>query len=238
MAVVPCVIRCFGSAIRRHALGGYEDDDELPPYRKVVAPIRLDGFAGMNRIQGQHVPVTALPDFVRESGFSNEVPIRQSISEIASIAEGARKETGSIRVVLPGDHLIGKYFDQGSGSPYQKTEQIYWDLSPAALDGLLDNVRTSLTELITELVTTVPRGQDLPTVDQAQQAVQVAINGSRRAHVTVNTAQATEGASSTVALPPAPKKSTWWTRAHMVGAFVVGCCVVAGTIIAWLAYIR
>jgi hypothetical protein len=55
--------------------------------------------------------------------------------------------------------------------------------------------RGTLSHPQVELLGTMPRGQEMPTPDQANQAAQVAVNG-KRSRVTVMTAQASGNATS------------------------------------------
>lgn len=130
--------------------------------------------------------------------------------------------------------------DQQVDNPYQHIQRIYWSVLPAVISGVLDNIRTSLAELISELLGTMPRGQEMPTPDQANQAVQVAVNG-KRSRVTVMTAQASGNAISTVSpesQAPAADEPGFGTMSRKIGATIVGLATVAGAVIAWLQLIH
>jgi hypothetical protein len=177
-------------------LRGYGDDDELPAYRTIYAAILLDAVTGSAIIKGKQVSSYDLPGVVREEGISEELPLRQGVGELEALIKGQATDEG-IHFSLPQATLIGQMIDQQVGNPYQQIQRIYWSVLPAVISGVLDNIRTSLAELIGELLGTMPRGQEVPTPDQANQAVQVAVNG-KRSRVTVMTAQATANATSTV----------------------------------------
>jgi len=84
----------------------------------------------------------------------------------------------------------------------------------------------------------MPTGQVSPTPEQANQAVQVAVHG-RKSQVSVNTAQASGGSTSSV-VQPAPGEPTdpvWWRTWSKLGGFIVGCAVILGTVIAVLVYL-
>lgn len=154
---------------------GGVDDADLPSYRKVAAPIMLDAVTGNTSITGQQIAPGSLPPFARDAGICNEVSIRQGIGEIEAWVTTSGTKT--ISVTLPGAQAIGEYIDKASGNPFQHIHAVYWKLSTPALHGLIDNVKTSLAELITELVILVPEGQSTPTAEQATQAWNVAVNG-------------------------------------------------------------
>jgi hypothetical protein len=75
--------------------------------------------------------------------------------------------------------------------------------------------------------------EEIPPVDQANQAINVAISGNK-ARVTTTSAQASEGSTASVGTVQ-PAKKPFWTRARRVGAFVVGAATIAGAVAAILA---
>ena len=56
-------------------LRGYEPEDELPKYRIIPAPIRVDAIRGNYKITGQRISPGELPDVVAEL-IDEEVQIR------------------------------------------------------------------------------------------------------------------------------------------------------------------
>lgn len=96
--------------------------------------------------------------------------------------------------------------------------------------GILDQVKTALAELIGELIAATPSSQDTPTAEQAAQAVNVAISGSKGARVTVTTQQS--GESSLLATPPQDTEPAWWNRGRKIGAAIVGLSTIIGAIAA------
>jgi hypothetical protein len=108
---------------------------------------------------------------------------------------------------------------------------LYWSVSTIALEGVLDQIRTRLAELIAELRSGTPRGQMVPTPALAANAVNVVINGNRNR---VNVAQATDGGS--VAPTPEDTPGGFWTTARLVGAAVVGLATIVATVVAVLEY--
>jgi hypothetical protein len=191
--------------------------------------------------RGQLVPETSLPSFVRESGLGDHIDFRKGVGELEAIVAG-RGHDDPIHIVFPGGDLVGEYFDKSSGNPFQHTHRIYWSVVPAAIHGLLDNVRTTLTELVTELLGSVPRGQEIPTAEQADNAFNVAVHG-RRSTVTITTSQASGTSTSSVtqqapATDAARGEPGWWTFAHSVWAGVVSLFLVAGAIAAIIVIVH
>jgi hypothetical protein len=71
-------------------------------------------------------------------------------------------------------------------------------ISPVALDGVVEQVRTALTVLVAEIHAHVPEGTETPSADVASNALAVAVSGKRNT-VTVTSPQG----GSTVATAPA-----------------------------------
>ena len=222
----------------RHELRGYEGD-ELPPYRVISAVIRADAIVGNYSVTGQVLPETALPDFVLEAGLGNSVKIRQGVGELEALV--ASHDSGeSIKMLFPGADIIGRLIDDGSGNPYQNIHNIYWAVARSAFQGLLDNVRTTLAELITELVAGLQPGQEMPTAEQANSAVNVAVHGGKST-ITITASQASGHATSTIQPSPAGlggDEPGWWTFGRKVWAVIVSIVVVAGGIAAVVALYR
>lgn len=208
-------------------LKGFSDAEveDLPPYRRILAPMLMDAVTGPTIVRRQPLPYSMLPDFVREK-MPEELPIRVGVGELEAWAKSGE----SISISVPGAEIIGHHFDQKSGNPFQKINRIYWSISPAVIIGILDQVKTALAELIGELIAGTPNSQDTPTPEQAAQAVNVAISGSKGARVTVTTQQS--GESSSLATPPQDIEPTWWTRGRKIGAAAVGLSTIIGAIAA------
>jgi hypothetical protein len=221
-----------------HELRGYDPRDELPNYRTVGAAILADAVTGRAIVKGQRIPLSGFPDFVQEN-VSEELPLRQGVGELEALVKDKAPDQG-IHFSLPMAAEIAGMIDRESGNPWQHINALYWSVIPAAIYGVLDNIRTTLTELISELVGTMPRGQEVPTPDQANQAVQVAVHG-RKSRVTVTTSQASGDAHSTIfqeSQTAAPEKSGFWTRGRKIGAALVGLATIVSAIITVLLYVH
>jgi hypothetical protein len=207
-------------------LRGYKHDDGLPSYRKVHAPLQIDGVVHGGIIKHQTISTMDLPDFV-EDDLGEVVPLTMGVREIQSMVS-QHQDDRLIQLTPPGAALVVRYMNGTSNLNGQITS-LCWTVSTIALEGVLDQVRTRLAELIAELRATTPQGQALPTAAQAANAVNLVING--RGH-RVNIAQAANG--STVTAASGDEKPHFWTRAKLVGAAAVGLATIAGTAIAAL----
>jgi hypothetical protein len=110
---------------------------------------------------------------------------------------------------------------------------IYWALSHVTLEGVLDQIRTRLVELVAEMRAEMPNEAELPSAAVADNAVNVIIHG-KKAKFTVNTAQSSGNANtSTATTTPPPDKRSVWVK---IGAAIVGLATIIGTLIALAAW--
>ncbi len=167
-----------------------------------------------------------LPGFVADD-IGETVPLTMGVREIQSMV-AQHYDDRLIQLTPPGAALVVRYMNGTSNLRGQITS-LYWTVSTVALEGVLDQIRTRLAELIAELRSATPQGQALPTPTQAANAVNFVINGRGNR---VSISQASGG--STVTTSPTDSEPRFWTRAKLVGAAVVGLATIAGTAIAAL----
>lgn len=217
-------------------LKGYEEASTLPRYRVVEAPLLLDGVAGNQRITGQMMPVTMLPDFARDQ-IDTEVRFPQPIAEISEMLKSARADKGQVRLSPPGSALLLPFINEKLGSA-QHVERFYWSVSQISLARILDIVRTTLVELVAEMRAGTPSGQALPSPEVANQVVQFVINGKGNRVVTNQVApggQAAGGSGGTASVGSAEPE----TAARRLAWWVFGVCTFIGTGAAvWALFIR
>lgn len=209
-------------------LQGYRDE-ELPPYRKVPAPIKIDGINPGAQITGQQIPPHALPD-PADKHIREEVELRFGVGELEAMLD--RDATKSINLQPAGASKIVTLMNHENPDPYQTVTALYWSVSPTAIRGVLDQIRTSLTMLVAEIRAAGPGGDDIPSRSAADQAVSVVVTG-KRSRVSVNTAQASGGSTAeSSTTPPAEDKKPFWTW-KTIGAAVVGLATIASALIAF-----
>jgi AbiTii len=66
-------------------LKGYGPEDELPDYRRIIAPLQMDASNVRGSIKNQSFSSLQLPEFAREH-MSNDVSLGQGIAEIEQLA--------------------------------------------------------------------------------------------------------------------------------------------------------
>lgn len=207
-------------------LQGYPGIDDLPDYRVIVAPLRLDGISGQYQVTGEELPLMALPDFAREH-ISNEVKLTDGVGMLEDLAQQAQ-----IKLAPPRASDLALYMNAQSDNPWRHINSIYWAVSPSAVRGVLDQIRTALTQLVAELRANMPADDDLPSAEAADQAVNVVVTGER-SQVSVTTAQATGNATATAAdVDGEPSAGQFWTTWRKAGAFIVGLATVAAAVVA------
>jgi hypothetical protein len=213
-------------------LKGYYGEDDLPSYRVVPAQIQIDGATISALVNGQPIARSSLPDFVQER-VREEVELRDGVGALEALAAHGEAAGESVKLSLPMGGEIARLMS--AETPGQQVLAVYWAVTPPALRGVLDQVRTALTVLVGELRANMPPSAALPSPDAADAAVQVVVTGKRH-KVMINTASASGPSSeakieSTDALP----ESGFWTRSRRIGAFVVGIATIVGAVAAVLA---
>lgn len=215
-------------------LQGYKDleANPLPDYRVVPAALMVDRFSGNAQIQNQQISASILPDFAQE-WISDRVEFRQGVGEIEALIKQG-EQVGFLRLGIPMGAEIARLMN-ADPQQHSTIDRIYWSVTPAAVRGVVDQVRTSLTQLVAELRATMPRGEEVPSTEAANQAVQVVVHGGKRSRINVNTSQASgpeSTATTTTTSSPAKSESGSWSRSKRIGAFVVGAATIAGAVFA------
>ncbi len=216
--------------------GYYKTDVPLPEYRKAPATIRIDGVTFNSMITGQLISPSALPDPVNEH-IDESVPLTGGVAEIEAMIESAKKRDGEIKLALPmGQDVVRlmNYEKQQRGESDQVTA-VYWSVSRVPLEGVIDQIRTRLVELVAEMRAEMPDETDVPSAAVADNAVNVIVHG-KKPKFTVNTAQASgNGNTATATTTPGQHRSAW----VKIGGFIAGLAgvVAAATGVAlWLGW--
>lgn len=218
-------------------LRGYELGDELPSYRIADAIMRIDGQAGFHLIKGEIIGPEDLPEVVRETGgYDNTLQFRQGLGELEA---HARCHNDTVRFTRESGSQIVKMMNYDLRSSPRMVHTLYWEVSRQAVEGIVEQVRTSLAELVGELLATLPPDADTPSKQAADQAVQYIVSGKRNI-LNVTTAQATSGSTSTVlSAEHPPTEDGWWTRWRKRGLLIGLATVVSGAaaVATWLNWV-
>ncbi|WP_181785127.1 AbiTii domain-containing protein [Streptomyces phytophilus] len=221
-------------------LEGYASTDELPPYRQVPAALEVAWDLNLpGRIitgQTRRISPSDLPQPARDRGIGESAPIRQGVRELAAIVASSEK---GVRLSPPG---AAEYATLMTRHQHQQGQwaidctSLHWDLSVPSIEGVLDHIRTRLTQFVAEVRTSMPSGQQDPNSDQiesaAQQALNITTGDGSTVSITAANAKADHGgtasASTNEPTPPAPQP--WWHRTSVIWGAIAALGTIAGVI--------
>mgnify|MGYP001506400562 CR=1 FL=1 len=129
----------------RYELNGYTADAELPPYRRIYAGMRISYVSGYNVVSGQAYAWYNLPSKAREI-VPEQLELRGPLAELEQMAaqDSASFGTGPLSVAL---QIINKDLPFG-----QQVHQLAYSVPGATLIGIVDRIRTTLVELVADLM--------------------------------------------------------------------------------------
>lgn len=187
----------------------------------------VDGFAGNAQVSHQQFPPSSLPDFAREH-IGEEVELRNGIGSIAALLDHDK-----IMLMPAGASDVVRYMNGTTNNPYQHIVSLYWSVSHSAIRGVLDQIRTALTQLVGELRASMANDEAMPSAQAATHAVSVVVTGKRsRVNVAAATAPEATASASTNDTRGAVEETGFWTRSRRIGAFFVGLATVAAAVVA------
>lgn len=207
-------------------LHGYRPADDLPNYRVVPAVIKINATTIRARITGQRISPDQLPDVVQEH-VDEKVELRDPLGQLEDLIARYRSSGDTIYLSLPGGADVARMMNYEIGDSYQQIIDVYWSVDPSAVTALVDQVRTTLVELVAELRAGLDDPMAIPSAELAAQAVNVAVYG-QRSRVLVNTAQSSADGKASVT----PSEKTGWPLWRKIGAFIVGLATVVAAIVA------
>lgn len=232
-------------------LRGYGGSVELPEYRRPAAPLKVDAFKFNAQITGQSISPRQLPDFVAEK-LGEEVPLSAGIGEIEAMLKRAREGDGAVKLMPPMGQDVVRYMNHEiqnhpHGDPYQQITELYWAVSQVTLEGVVDQVRTTLVELVAEMRAEMSDEAETPPAEIADRAVQYIVTGKRPTINVTNTSvsgigshqvqstgagssnvQASGSGSATVnAAPPTPQTMPWWKS---IWGILIGASTIVGAV--------
>jgi hypothetical protein len=221
-------------------LEGYAAADELPSYRKV--PAALEVAVNLNLpgqiIQGntRRISPHQLPQHARDRGIGESAPIRQGVRELEALVT---RDDRVVRLSPPGsaEYVLQMTQEQHrQGNAAADITSLHWDVSVASIEGVLDHIRTRLTQFVAEVRAAMPPDQQNPNPDQIDSAAQQALNitggdGSTFNIVAPNAKADRGGTASANVNEPAPATpQPWWHRTSVIWGAVAAVAAVAGVI--------
>ncbi len=217
-------------------LRGYDSKDDAPDYRTVGAAILADGVTGNAIVKRQQIAASSIPNVTQEE-ISNQYTFLEGIGALEAAAASAdRSDNGFVYLSLPMASEIGSLMDEESGNRFQRITALYWSISGVAIHGVIDQVRTTLAELVAEMRAGTPSSSALPTAGAVDQAVNVAVYGEG-ARVTVQSAQSSEGSSANLRVDDDRDDSPSWTKSRRIVAFLaslVSIGYIVAEVLGWI----
>lgn len=207
----------------RRELNGYRDSDAIPEYRRVVAPLCIDGATFGGYVTGQQISPWSLPEFARDV-ITEDVNLSNSLGQLEDLS---RRREDTIKMQPPDAQDVVLLWNRENGSGDQIT-RLYWQVSRSTIVGVIAGVRTALAELVAEILAVTPDDQRTPTRQAADDAVHLVLTGNRNTVTVVGRQTATNGpATITVAGQAPAEHETWWQRWRKRGLIVGLATVVA-----------
>jgi hypothetical protein len=121
------------------------------------------------------------------------------VGELEAMARQAAEKGGHVKLSLPGGQDLVMLMNSEGKTPVAHIAALYWTTSQSAIEGAIDQIRTSLVELVAEMRAGTPPGSDeLPTKEVADAALNIVIQGEGNA-ININAAAASGSGSHTVA---------------------------------------
>ncbi|MFH9889020.1 hypothetical protein ACH4OQ_08255 [Streptomyces luteogriseus] len=222
-------------------LEGYAAADELPSYRKVPAALEVvvDLYMPGQIIRGntQRISPGQLPQPARDRGIGESAPIRQGVRELEAVV--TRGDT-VVRLSPPGSAeyvLLMTQEQHQLGNEGSHITSLHWDVSVASIEGVLDHIRTRLTQFVAEVRAAMPAGQQNPNPDQIDSAAQQALNitggDGSTFNITASNAKADRGgtASANINEPTPATPQPWWHRSSVIWT-AIGAVAATASVIA------
>jgi hypothetical protein len=204
-----------------HELRGYGPGDKLPPYRKIVAPLQLDMNNMAYILRGQTISPLELPELAHDA-ITNDVALRFGIAEIEQLARRC-EPGGVVKLSPPGSQELVALMN-AEEHVNGHVHCLYWSVSPVVLEGVVEQVRTTLTAMTAEIRAEMPDGGGVISPAVADNALTVAVTGKRNKVSFANAQGANE------MTPPTEEKPSHWVR--IAAAVVVGVLTIAGVFFA------
>ncbi|MFJ8770230.1 AbiTii domain-containing protein [Streptomyces clavifer] len=213
-------------------LQGYEGTDvPIPDYRRIAAPLVMDGLTGRFQFQKQPVSMFDLPDFAQES-LGDVLRLGQGVGQIESLIARQPGQTVQLAPAMAAE--VAVFMSQ---NPSRQVLRLYWAVHPSAMEGVLDQVRTRLVQLVGELRAAMPHGQQNPTPDQVAQALQninIVTGDHSSVTVTAPVAVAHRRGSARAEIGGAAQRTFPW---RLVVWTALATLVTAAAVAAWVTWL-
>jgi AbiTii len=213
-------------------LHGYRNDNEIPQYRIIHAPLLIDAVTSNGQIRGQQISAWDLPD-VAHGVISEELKLAHGVGDLQALVRNAeRKGETAVKLGPPDSADLVKLMNHEAQTPGQAIMRLYWDVSIARITGTLEQIRTTLIRLVSEMRATMSYDASIPSSEQAAQAINVVLRGGKRNQVTVTAAHA-DGAATATIEPPGELKESGWAKTQTIWTVISVIVALIGLYIAY-----
>ena len=130
-------------------LRGYGPEDDLPDYRCIGAPLCIDGQTPMAIFRGREISGFDLPDFARDD-LTSEVNLPYPIPDLHYMVQSAKRKDKPIKLAHPKGADLVSYMNR-SGDYQVGIHSLYWQVSPALVNSVIERVRTDMIGLVGEM---------------------------------------------------------------------------------------
>jgi hypothetical protein len=203
----------------RQELEGYADTDTVPKYRRVRAPLCIDGATFGGYVTGQQISSMELPEFAR-GVITEDLNLANKLSELEDLI-GRPDETINLQPDDAQELVLLWNHENRSGD---QITRLYWRVSRSTIVGVITGVRTALAELVAELLAVAPDEHQPPTRQAADNAVHLVMTGNRNTVTVVGSQTAANGPAAITATGSAGQAAaadeTWWQRWRKRGLII------------------
>ena len=163
----------------RQELNGYAHSD-IPQYRKLRVPLyaRITNRAGYNPIS-QLISRSLLPKALDKIADVELLNLGTGVGELEAMVEAGDRTNEPHRLSPVWADVLVNFLNKHGTDEFSKVSFLYWDVPNASIKGVLVQVRMALAELVAELVSMTPEGQDIPTQLAADSSIQFIVTGER-----------------------------------------------------------
>lgn len=147
-----------------HELKGYSPEQEFPPYRTFSSPAYIDGYTPISKYKGVVLSPFSTAGWPIRHILTRPLNIEYPIDAIESFVAGSDDVLHLTPQNLP---ALLTHLNQHSGAD-SPTTRLYWMLPKAELEGLLGQIRTSLTEFVDELMAEVESSGTAPSPEETK----------------------------------------------------------------------
>jgi len=159
-------------------LKGYPEGVRVPEYRQLYAQLLMNSVSGQFHATGQQIDRLLIPEDLRVL-VPEQLHLRQPVGELAEMASREK----AITMTGPTFPIVASRWSQQLPM-FQDVLSLYWSMLPSTISGIVDNVRTTLVEIVIDMAKDVPLDK-LPSKAQVDSVVKVHVGPNNQYEVNV-----------------------------------------------------